>query len=105
MKRITLILKTSEIMCVRKAACIAGANNIVVHPLHREYSGYPNPLVSAQDELVRLNVMVVDNRLDEVVSAILATAPSGKIETISPVNAKHVLSASWQHNELLVCSF
>lgn len=104
MKRITLILKTSEVMSVRKAACIAGANSIVVHPSHRGCSAYPNPLVSAQDELVRLDLMVVDSQSGEVVCAILATAHSGKIENISPVNAKHALSASWQHNELLVCS-
>ena len=33
MKRITIILKTSEVMSVRKAACIAGANRVV--SIHR----------------------------------------------------------------------
>jgi len=106
MKRITIILKTSEVMSVRKAACIAGANHVVVHPTsHRECAWFPSPQASAEGAPVRLGLMVVDRLSDEVVSAILATAHFGKIENISPVNAKHALSASWQHNELLVCSF
>ena len=93
MKRITIILKTSEVMSVRKAACIAGADRIVAHPIsHKESVWFSNPHVSAKDELVRLDVMVVDNQSDEVISAILATARLGKIEKISSVNAKHALS-------------
>jgi nitrogen regulatory protein PII len=89
MKRITIILKTSEVMSVRKAACIAGADRIVAHPIsHRESIWFPSPHVSEDDELIRLDVMVVDSQSDEVVSAILKTARLGKIEKISQVNAK-----------------
>lgn len=88
MKRITLILKTSEVIAVRKAACIAGAERIVAHPIsHRESVWFSSPHVSAEDELVRLDVMVVDSQFDEVISAILKTARLGKIEKISQVNA------------------
>jgi len=93
MKRITLILKTSEVMSVRKAACIAGADRIVAHPIsHKESVWFSSPHVSAEDELIRLDVMVVDRQFDEVISAILTTAQLGKIEKISSVNAKHALS-------------
>lgn len=93
MKRITLILKTSEVVSVRKAACIAGADRIVSQPVsHKESVWFSNPHASAEDGLVRLDVMVVDSQSDEVVSAILATARLGKIEKISSVNAKHALS-------------
>jgi nitrogen regulatory protein PII len=93
MKRITLILKTSEVVPIRKAVCIAGAGRIVACPIsHRESISFPDPHASAEDEFVRLDVMVVDGQSDEVVSAILATARLGKIEKISSVNAKHALS-------------
>ena len=89
MKRITLILKTSEVMSVRKAACIAGADRIVANPIsHWESVWFPSSHVSKDDELVRLDVMVVDSQSDGVVSAILATARLGKIEKISQINAK-----------------
>lgn len=89
MKRITLIMKTSEVMAVRKAACIAGANHVVVHAIsHRECVWFQSPQVSAEDAPVRLDVTVIDSLSEEVVSTILATAPLGKIEKISTVNAK-----------------
>ena len=93
MKQITLILKTSEVMSVRKAACIAGADRVVAHPVsHKESVWFSNPHVSAGDELVRLDVMAVDSKSDEVISAILTAARLGKIEKISSVNAKFALS-------------
>ena len=58
MKRITLILKTSEVMSVRKAVRVAGANRIEVQPSHRECGGDPNTIVSAEDELLQLELMV-----------------------------------------------
>lgn len=89
MKRITLILRTLEVMSVRKAARIAGASHVVVHPVsHRECAWLPRPQASAEGAPVRLDVMVVDRRSDEVVSAILATAHLGEIEKISTVNAR-----------------
>ena len=93
MKRITLVLKTSEVMAVRKAACIAGADRIAAHPIsHRESVCFSSRHVSADDEFVRLDVMVVDKNSDEVVSAILKTARVGKIEKISQLNARHALA-------------
>jgi len=93
MKRITLNLRTSEVLSVRKAASIAGANHVVVHTdSHQECGRVAAPHISAEDERVRLDVMVVDSQLDEVVSAILTTAHFGRIEKISLVNAKYVLS-------------
>ena len=93
MKLITLILKTSEVMAVRKAACIAGADRIVAHPVsHRETACFSTRDISDDDEFIRLDVMVIDRNSDEVVSAIVKTARVGKIEKISPVNARHALA-------------
>ena len=96
MKRITLILKTTEVMAVRKAACIAGADRIVAHPIsHQESACFSSRDIPADDEFVRLDVMVIDKNSDEVVSAILKTARVGKIEKITPVNARHALANVW----------
>ena len=93
MKRITLILKTSEVMAVRKAACIAGADRIVAHPVsHRETACFSTRDISDDDEFIRLDVMVIDKNSDEVVSAIVKTARVGKIEKICQVNARHALA-------------
>ena len=93
MKRITLILKTSEVMAVRKAACIAGADHIVAHPVsHRETACFLSRDISADDEFIRLHVMAIDRNSDEVVSAIVKTARVGKIEKIIQVNARHALA-------------
>ena len=93
MKRITLILRTSEVIAVRKAACIAGADRMAAHPVsYRECAWASIPHIPVEDELVRLEVMAVDSQFDGVVSAILSAARFGKIEKISHVNAKHALS-------------
>ena len=93
MKRITLVLKNSEVLDVRKAACIAGAECIVAHPIaHRERFCFSSRQVTTEDEFVRMDVTVVDRNSDEVVSAILKTARVGKIEKISHVNARHALA-------------
>jgi nitrogen regulatory protein PII len=93
MKQITLILKTSEVMAVRKAACIAGADRIVAHPVsHRETACFSRRDVLHDDEFIRLDVMVIDRNSDEVVSAIVKTARVGKIEQITQVNARHALA-------------
>jgi nitrogen regulatory protein PII len=93
MKRITLILKTSEIMAVRKAACIAGADRITACPVsQRDTAYFSNRNNPADDEFVRLDVMVIDKNADEVVSAIVKTASVGKIEKICPVNARHAFA-------------
>ncbi|MGA8148344.1 MAG: hypothetical protein WB870_12355 [Gallionellaceae bacterium] len=89
MKRITLILRTLEVMSVRKAAHIAGASHVVVHPVsHRECAWLPRPQASAEGAPVRLDVMAVDRLSDEVVSAILATAHLGKIEKAQSMQGK-----------------
>ena len=96
MKRITLILKTSEVMAVRKAACIAGADRIVAHPIaHRETACFSSRDISAIDEFIRLDVIVIDKNADEIISAILKTARVGKIEKITQVNARHALADVW----------
>jgi len=92
MKRITLVLRTSEVLPVRKAASIAGASHVVVHTMpHRECALVPSMRISEEDDLIRLDVMVIENHFDMVVSTILATAHFGKIEKISTINAKHAL--------------
>lgn len=93
MKRITLVLKTSEVMSVRKAACIAGADRVVAFPVsNRESVCFTNPNASFDEAPVRLYVTVIDSLSDGVVSAILAAARFGKIEKINNINAKQALS-------------
>ena len=97
MKRITTVLKSSEVGCVRKAVTVAGAERVVVSMLVRTNRAaelgdwYGSGVVSRQDEPVRVEVMVDDNQADSVISAIIATAQCGKIEKISlcPVKAHH----------------
>ena len=72
MKRITLILKTSEVMSAHKTACIAGANQVFANPVsHRKCIWFPSPHVSAEDAPARPDVRVGDSLSDAVVSAIL----------------------------------
>jgi nitrogen regulatory protein PII len=86
MKRVTIILKTSEVVSVHKAVCMAGADSVVYHPNPRKESvWFSNLHAPAEDGLIRLEVMVFDRLSDKVVSAILATARLGKIEKISNV--------------------
>ena len=93
MKRIALILKTSEVISVRKAVAIAGADHIVAHAIsHHESVWFTSSQVSEGDELVGLDVVVVDSKSDEVMSAILKTAHHGKIERISHINARHAFA-------------
>ncbi|GEM_PF-1322065 len=94
MKRITAVLKTSEVTDVRKAIFAAGGDRIVVATVSRRlcvieladwYCGTPD---AARDDYVRLDVTVDDGRSEGVVSAIIATAHTGMVEKITFLPAK-----------------
>lgn len=93
MKRITIILKTSEVTAVRKAVFAAGGSRIVIAPLSRRNAvelsdwncGMP---FSAQNDQVRFDVTVNNEYSDGVISAILSTAIVGKIETVTLLPAR-----------------
>jgi len=89
MNRITLLLKSSEVMAVRKAVFAAGAQRVVVSSIHSQewtsslkdwYFGKPT---SSSDTPVRIDVGVDEEHADNVVSAFLTTAHVGKIERIA----------------------
>jgi len=103
MKRITAVLKTSEVTEVRKAISAAGGNRIVIATVpHRLcsveladwYCGTPD---ADRGDYVRLDVTVDDGRSEKVVSAIIATAHSGMIEKIAflPAKAGHSTVELW----------
>jgi hypothetical protein len=94
MNRITMLLKTSDVMAVRRAVFAAGADRVVVSPLPRQawaaylqdwYFGKP---VLWCDAPVRIDVGVDEYHADEIVSAFLATAHVGKIERIAQYPSK-----------------
>ena len=93
MKRITIVLKTSEVTAVRKAVFAAGGSRIMISPASSQNAvelrdwncGTP---VSAQDAQVRFDVTVDIEHSDGVISAIFASASVGKIETITLLPAK-----------------
>lgn len=93
MKRITIILKASEVTTVRKAVCAAGGNRVVIATVSsrntvelRDWNhGMP---ASAQNDQVRFDVTVDDELSDSVISAIFSSASVGKIETIRLLPAK-----------------
>lgn len=89
MKRITVVLKTSEVTDVRKAIFAAGGSRIVVAPVSHHlcavelagwYCGTPE---AERDAYTLLDVTVDDGQSREVVSAIIATAHTGMIEKIA----------------------
>jgi DNA-directed RNA polymerase beta' subunit len=72
MKRIAHMMKTSNAMSVRKAACIAGANQVFANPIsRRECAWFQCPHVSEEDAQDQFDVRIVNNLSDEVVSAVL----------------------------------
>jgi nitrogen regulatory protein PII len=94
LKRITVVLKTSEVTDVRKAIFAAGGNRIVVAPVSHHlcavelagwYCGTPG---AERDDYARLDVTVDDGQSREVVSAIIATAHTGMIEKIAFLHSK-----------------
>ena len=94
MKRITTVLKASEATAVRKAVCIAGANQTVITRIsHRECvtqlgDWYCGTHVSKRDDHVRLDVTADDDHSEAIISAIIKTAHAGKIESIVHLAAK-----------------
>lgn len=103
MKRITAVVKTSEVTEVRKAIFAAGGNRMAVAMIpHRQcsieladwYCGTPN---ADRDDHVRLDVTVDEGRAEKVVSAIISTAHSGMIEKIAllPAKASHSSADLW----------
>lgn len=94
MKRITAVVKTSEVTEVRKAIFSAGGNRLAVATAsHRQcsvemgdwYCGTPK---AERNDYVRLDVTVDEGRAEKVVSAIIATAHSGMIEKIAFLPSK-----------------
>lgn len=94
MKRITAVLRTSEVTEVRRAIFAAGGNRVVIAIVpHRPgaiglvdwHCGTPR---AARGDHVRLSVTVDDGRSEEVVSAIIASAHTGMIEKIAFLPAK-----------------
>jgi len=94
MNRITILLKSSDVMAVRRAVFAAGASRVVVSPLPRQawtaylqdwYFGKP---VSWCEAPVRIDVGVDECYSDAVVSAFLTTASAGKIERIAQYASK-----------------
>ncbi|MCE5182125.1 MAG: hypothetical protein LLG15_10025 [Betaproteobacteria bacterium] len=93
MKRISIVLKTSEVTVVRKAVFAAGGSRIMISPASSrnavELTDWNCGMsVSAQDAQVRFDVTVDNEVSDGVISAILASARVGKIETITLLPAK-----------------
>lgn len=94
MSRITMLLKSSDVMAVRRAVFAVGANRVVVSTLPRHawaaslpdwYIGKP---ASWSDAPVRIDVSVDENHADDIVSAFLTTAHVGKIERIAQSTSK-----------------
>lgn len=72
MKPFSHMKKTSKTMSVRKAPCIADANQVFANPIsQRECAWFQCPHVSVEDTPGRFDVRVVDNLSDEVVSNVL----------------------------------
>jgi nitrogen regulatory protein PII len=94
MKRITLVLKTSEVTDVRKSIFAAGGSRIVVAPLSHHLCAveladwYCGMSEAERNDYVRLDVTVDDDQSKEVVSAIIAIAHTGMIEKIASLHAK-----------------
>jgi len=94
MNKITTLVKTSEVMPVRRALFEAGSQRIVVTPLtHREWDAalsdwYCGKQLRCEDAPVRLDIWVESSHTDAIVSAFMRTASVGKIERISNIMSK-----------------
>lgn len=86
MKRITTVLRESEVMAVRKAVCVAGGECVVITPMPQRLCGielgerHCEQSASRRDIHVRLEVTADDSRYDGIISAILRIAHVGKID-------------------------
>lgn len=103
MHSITMLLKTSDVMAVRKAVFAAGASRVVVFPLSKSereiqfkdwYFGKDNLICNAP---TRVDVGVDENYVDDVISAFLTTAHVGRIGRI----AKQVLKSKGHEQQFL----
>jgi nitrogen regulatory protein PII len=88
MTRITMLLKSSDVMAVRRAVFAVGAQRVVVTSLPRqECAAYRDWYFGRQTEWtdapVRIDVSVDECHADKIVSAFLTTARAGKIERIT----------------------
>jgi nitrogen regulatory protein PII len=96
MKRISVVLKASEATMVRKAVCRAGGERVVVTPMTCRVRAaeiadwYCGAQPAACGDQLRLDVVTDDAHADAIVSAILATAHTGKIEQITRMPAKEM---------------
>lgn len=94
MKRITAILKTSEATEVRKAIFAAAGSNVMLTTVpHRtgaiQLADWRCATADTErSDYVRLRVTLDDERSQEVISAIIATARTGMIEKIARLPAK-----------------
>lgn len=88
MNCITMLLKTSDVMAVRRAVFTAGASRVAVLPLSKQvraahfydWNFSKNDLL--YDTPIRIDVGVDDCHADEVISAFLMTAHVGIIKRI-----------------------
>ncbi len=85
MKRITVVLKESEAMAVRKAVCVAGGESIVITPIPYWMCGvdrvdiYSEKRISESNKQVRLDVTADDSMAGSIVAVIRRIAHAGKI--------------------------
>ncbi len=88
MNCITMLLKTSEIMAVRREIFAAGADRVVVFPLPEQAQSvhfkdwYFGKSDSRYDAPIKIDVGVDEDHTDAVISAFLRTAHVGKIGRI-----------------------
>lgn len=89
MIKMTMLLKSSEVMPVRRAVFAAGAQRVVVDASAKREETisladwYRRKEPSAEDVPVRLEVLVDTQHTHDVISAFMRTAQVGKIERIS----------------------
>ncbi len=85
MKRITVVLKESEAMAVRKAVCVAGGERIVITPIPYWMCGvdmvdiYSERRIHESNRQVRLDVTADDSMAGSIVAIIRRIAHAGRI--------------------------
>lgn len=99
MNCITMLLKTSDVMAVRRAVFAAGASRVVVFPVpvwartaHFQDWYFGNNKAKC-DAPIRIDVGVDECHADDVISAFLMTAHIGMIEQVArhPSKSKSML--------------
>jgi len=99
MSCITMLLKSSDVMAVRKAVFSAGASRVVISPLPKSaWAAYFQEWCSGKadphaDTPVKIDVSIEACCVDGIVAAFLNTAHAGKIERIVITPAKTKNSA------------